>query len=115
MLNSLKSKLRWLYFKKKYNEINYSSTLDIHLLVCLLYPHGTWIKKQKDIYSMYDNTLLLSYKDKSTIYNATVINPSGIYAIADILLKEPRQEFQYEDKFKFCGNKIVFSTTTDKI
>ena len=99
MLNLLNSKLRWLYFKKKYNEINYSPTLDIHLLACLLYPHGTRIKKQEDIYSMYDNTLLLSYKDKSTIYNATVINPSGIYATADILLKEPRQEFQYEDKF----------------
>ena len=87
MFSNLKSHLKNYYLKKKFTSFICSGREDPSTMATLLYPHGKWIKKQNNnIYSMCRETCYWSFG--SNVYNATVINPSGIYATVDILVRD---------------------------
>ncbi len=112
MFNNLKSCLRNYYLKKRFTSFVYSGKENPRILATLLYPNGKWVKKQDDnIYSMYEETRDFSYERTATIYNATAMNPSEIYATADILVCDYSRYVNRTTKFNIVE---VYNMETPK-
>lgn len=132
MFDNLKNRLKNYSIKKNFTSFTYQGNEDFHTIATLLYPNGIWVKKDKDLYNMYDNTRVYSFSKGAPIYNATIINPSGLYASADILIEDfnsytdrnikfdiievynldtPKEQIIYNMAFK----KFVFETSDFEI